>query len=62
MLNHTPRRNMQLNVKKTDDFEVIESRYGKKVADEKSRAMGQLPRSTKPLEGLSTITRSPISF
>lgn len=37
-------------VGKLDDYEVIEARYGKKIADEKYRAVLQGPRPTRPLE------------
>src|SRR6266849_133664 len=37
-------------VSKLDDYEVIEARYGKKIADEKYRAVLQGPRPTRPLE------------
>lgn len=37
-------------VNKLDDYEVIEARYGKKIADEKYRARLQGPRPTRPLE------------
>lgn len=37
-------------VSKLDDYEVIAARYGKKIADEKYRAVLQGPRPTRPLE------------
>lgn len=37
-------------VDKLDDYDVIEARYGKKIADEKYRAVLQGPRPTRPLE------------
>src|ERR1041385_449387 len=37
-------------VTKLDDYEVIEARFGKKIADEKYRAVLQGPRPTRPLE------------
>ncbi len=37
-------------VNKLDDYDVVEARYGKKIADEKYRAIGQGPRPTRPLE------------
>jgi putative transposase len=37
-------------VNKLDDHDVIEARYGKKIADEKYRAVLQGPRPTRPLE------------
>jgi len=36
-------------VSKLDDYEVIAARYGKKIADEKYRAVLQGPRPTRPL-------------
>jgi len=46
-------------VNKLDDYDVVEARYGKKIADEKYHAVGQGPRPTRPLErveGDHTIT------
>jgi putative transposase len=37
-------------VSKLDDYDVIEARYGKDIADKKYRAVGQGPRPTRPLE------------
>lgn len=37
-------------VSKLDDYEVLAARYGKKIADEKYRAVLQGPRPTRPLE------------
>src|SRR5215216_1742421 len=37
-------------VTKLDDYEVIEARFGKKIADEKYRAVLQGPRPTRPLQ------------
>ena len=37
-------------IAKLDDYEVIEARFGKKIADEKYRAVLQGPRPTRPLE------------
>lgn len=37
-------------VNKLDDYDVIEARYGKKIADEKYRAVLQGARPTRPLE------------
>jgi putative transposase len=37
-------------VNKLDDYDVIEARYGKEVADKKYRAVLQGPRPTRPLE------------
>ncbi len=37
-------------VSKLDDYEVIEARYGKKIADEKYRAVSLGPRPSRPLE------------
>jgi hypothetical protein len=38
-------------IAKLDDYEVIEARFGKKIADEKYRAVLQGPRPTRPLAG-----------
>jgi len=37
-------------VNKLDDYDVVEARFGKKIADEKYHAIGQGPRPTRPLE------------
>lgn len=37
-------------IAKLDDYDVIEARFGKKIADEKFRAVLQGPRPTRPLE------------
>jgi putative transposase len=37
-------------VNKLDDYDVVEARYGKKIADEKYHAIGQGPRPTRPLQ------------
>ncbi len=46
-------------VNKLDDYDVVEARYGKDIADKKYHAIGQGPRPTRPLErveGDHTIT------
>jgi putative transposase len=37
-------------ISKLNDYDVMEARYGKKIADEKYRAVLQGPRPTRPLE------------
>lgn len=37
-------------VNKLDDYDVVEARFGKKIADEKYHAIGNGPRPTRPLE------------
>ncbi|MGZ5434547.1 MAG: Mu transposase C-terminal domain-containing protein [Pyrinomonadaceae bacterium] len=37
-------------VNKLDDYDVVEARFGKKIANEKYHAIGQGPRPTRPLE------------
>jgi putative transposase len=37
-------------VNKLDGYDVVEARYGKRIADQKYHAIGQGPRPTRPLE------------
>ena len=49
-------------VNKLDDYDVIEARYGKKIADEKYRAVLQGARPTRPLERVEGDHTSPDLF
>jgi putative transposase len=49
-LPHPDKSSVYNAVSKLDDYDVIEARYGKKIADEKYRAVGRGPRPTRPLE------------
>ena len=49
-------------VNKLDDYDVVEARYGKKIADEKYRAILQGARPTRPLERVEGDHTTPDLF